>query len=78
MKVKDLKEQLASIPDDVDVWVCVDKMFPVSVIQTGTVETLEPTGETMFGMPVVGGEKKPIVILIPKSPVDIVSPSIKS
>jgi len=66
MQVKDLKEQLASMPDDVEVWMCVGKMLPVSVVQTGTVETLEPTGETMFGMPVVGGKKKPIVILIPQ------------
>jgi hypothetical protein len=59
MKIKDLK----TMPDDADVMMYVNKMLPVSVVQFGTMETLEPTGKKLFGMPVVGGEKKPIVIL---------------
>lgn len=63
MNVKDLKEQLASMPEDAEVMMYINKMFPVFVVQSGTVENLEPTGETMFGMEVVGGKKNPIVIL---------------
>lgn len=63
MNVKKLKMLLATMPDDADVMMYINKMFPVSVVQAGTIENLEPTGETMFGMEVVGGKKKPIVIL---------------
>lgn len=63
MNVKDLRKQLASMPDDADVMMYINKMFPVSVVQAGTMENLEPTGKKLFGMEVVGGEKKPIAIL---------------
>lgn len=63
MNVKDLRKQLASMPDDAEVMMYINKMFPVSVVQSGTVENLEPTGETLLGMPVVGGKKNPIMIL---------------
>jgi hypothetical protein len=66
MKVKDLKEQLTSMPDNADVMMFVDKMLPVSVVQYGTIEDLKSTGKTLFGMEVVGGEKRPVIFLCDK------------
>lgn len=63
MIVKDLKELLSTMPEDADVMMYLDRMIPISTVQSGTVENLEPTGQTLFGIPVVGGDKKPVVFL---------------
>ena len=67
MKVKDLKEQLASMPDDADVMMYVNRMLPVSVVRAGTIEDLKPTGKKLFGVEVIGGEKRPIAIFFSES-----------
>ena len=64
MKVSQLKKVIENLPDETEIMMYVsNKMVPVSTIETGTVENLEPTGETMFGMEVVGGKKKPVLIV---------------